>query len=99
MLLHVDGSRLANAAAALDVGLGELTAGIGADVVSFGGTKVGLLAAEIVVILNPSLSNALLMASLSFSACSSISVADPQHGCRSHAETRPPSFSPTMTAM
>src|SRR4051794_28183573 len=59
MLLHVDGSRLANAAAALDVGLGELTADIGADVVSFGGTKLGLLAAEIVVIVNPSLPEAL----------------------------------------
>ena len=59
MFLHVDGSRLANAAAALDVGLGEITAGVGADVVSFGGTKVGLLAAEIVVILNPSLADAL----------------------------------------
>ena len=43
MLLHVDGARLANAAAALDTGLGELTAGVGADVVSFGGAKVGLL--------------------------------------------------------
>jgi threonine aldolase len=59
MLLHVDGSRLANAAAALDVGLGDITAGVGADVVSFGGTKVGLLAGEIVVILNPSLADAL----------------------------------------
>ena len=47
MLLHVDGSRLANAAAALDVGLGDITAGAGADVVSVGGTKVGLLAAEL----------------------------------------------------
>ncbi len=59
MRLHVDGSRLANAAAALDVGLGELTAGVGADVVSFGGTKVGLLAAELVVVLDPSLPDAL----------------------------------------
>src|SRR3954468_8135664 len=59
MLLHVDGSRLANAAAARDVGLRELTEGVGADVVSFGGTKVGLLAAELVVILNPSLPDAL----------------------------------------
>jgi threonine aldolase len=59
MLLHVDGSRLANAAAALDVGLRALTHGVGADVVSFGGTKVGLLAAELVVILNPSLPDAL----------------------------------------
>jgi threonine aldolase len=59
MLFHVDGSRLANAAAALDVGLGEITAGVGADVVSFGGTKLGLLAGEIVVVLNPSLLDAL----------------------------------------
>jgi threonine aldolase len=59
MLLHVDGARLANAAAALDTGLGELTAGVGADVVSFGGTKLGLLAAELVVILDPSLADAL----------------------------------------
>jgi threonine aldolase len=59
MLLYVDGSRLANAAAALDVGLGDITAGVGADVVSFGGTKVGLLAAELVVVLDPSLPDAL----------------------------------------
>ena len=59
MRLHVDGSRLANAAAALDVGLGDITAGVGADVVSFGGTKVGLLAAELVVVLDPSLPDAL----------------------------------------
>ena len=59
MLLHVDGSRLANAAAALDVGLGDITARVGADVVSFGGTKVGLLAGELIVVLNPSLLEAL----------------------------------------
>ena len=59
MRFHVDGSRLANAAAALGVGLGDITAGVGADVVSFGGTKVGLLAGEIVVVLEPSLLDAL----------------------------------------
>jgi threonine aldolase len=59
MLFHVDGSRLANAAAALGTGLGDITAGVGADVVSFGGTKIGLLAGEIVVVLNPSLVDAL----------------------------------------
>ena len=51
MLFHIDGSRLANAAAALDVGLGDVARG--ADVVSLGGTKVGLLAAEAVVVLQP----------------------------------------------
>jgi threonine aldolase len=59
MLLHVDGSRLANAAAALDVDLRDITARVGADVVSFGGTKVGLLAGELVVVLDPSLLDAL----------------------------------------
>ena len=58
MLFHIDGSRLANAAAALDVGLGDVAAG--ADVVSLGGTKVGLLAAEAVVVLNPELAPSLL---------------------------------------
>ena len=59
MLLHVDGSRLANAAAALEVGLADITTDVGADVVSFGGTKVGLLAGEIVVVLNPAVLDAL----------------------------------------
>jgi threonine aldolase len=58
MLFHIDGSRLANAAAALEVGLGDVAAG--ADVVSLGGTKVGLLAAEAVVVLNPELAPSLL---------------------------------------
>ncbi len=55
LLLHVDGARLCNAAAALGVTLGELTGEIGVDVVSFGGTKVGLLGAEAVVLLRPEL--------------------------------------------
>ena len=49
MYLHVDGARLANAAAALDLGFGELTTRIGVDVVSFGGTKNGLLLGDAVV--------------------------------------------------
>ena len=55
LLLHVDGARLANAAAALGVGLGALTADVGVDVLSFGGTKNGLLGAEAVVFLDPDL--------------------------------------------
>ncbi len=51
LLLHVDGARLANAAAALDVELRQLTTAVGADVVSVGGTKTGLLAGEAVVVL------------------------------------------------
>ncbi len=53
MRVHLDGSRLGNAAAALGVGLRELTTDVGIDVVSLGGTKNGLLGAEAVVVLNP----------------------------------------------
>ena len=60
MLLHIDGSRLANAAAALDCELRAITTDIGADIVSLGGTKIGLLAAEAVVVLNPELAPSLL---------------------------------------
>lgn len=50
-LLHLDGSRLANAAASLGTGLRAITTDIGADIVSVGGTKSGLLGAELVVVL------------------------------------------------
>jgi threonine aldolase len=53
MLLHVDGARLANAAAALGLSLRELTTDAGVDAVSFGGTKNGLLLGEAVVLLRP----------------------------------------------
>jgi threonine aldolase len=49
LLLHMDGARLANAAAALDVPLRALTADVGVDVLSFGGTKNGAMGAEAVV--------------------------------------------------
>lgn len=50
LLLHLDGARLSNAAAALGVSFGELTTAAGVDLVSLGGTKIGALAAEAVVI-------------------------------------------------
>jgi threonine aldolase len=55
MYVHVDGARLANAAAALDQPLRALTTDAGVDVLSFGGTKNGLLLAEAVVFLRPEL--------------------------------------------
>jgi threonine aldolase len=55
MHVHVDGARLANAAAALERSLRDLTTEAGVDVVSFGGTKNGLLVGDAVVILNPDL--------------------------------------------
>lgn len=53
MYLHMDGARLANAAASLGVGLRDVTIGAGVDVVSFGGTKNGLLGGEAVVFRDP----------------------------------------------
>jgi threonine aldolase len=53
MLLHVDGARLSNAAAALGLSLREITTDLGVDAVSFGGTKNGLLFGEAVVFLRP----------------------------------------------
>jgi threonine aldolase len=55
MLLHVDGARLANAAVALGVSLSAVTTEAGVDVVSFGGTKNGLLLGEAVVFLRAGL--------------------------------------------
>ncbi len=52
MLLHVDGSRLANAAVHLDQPFRAFTTDVGVDLLSFGGTKNGLLGGEAVVFLN-----------------------------------------------
>ena len=53
--LHMDGARIANAAAHLGVPLREITADAGVDVLSFGGTKNGLIAGEAVVFFDPEL--------------------------------------------
>jgi threonine aldolase len=53
MTVHVDGTRLANAAAALDLPFRAFTTDVGVDVLSFGGTKNGLLYGEAIVVLNP----------------------------------------------
>lgn len=53
MGLHVDGARLANAAASLDSGLRAFTTDAGVDVISFGGTKNGIMLGEAVIVLNP----------------------------------------------
>lgn len=55
LLVHVDGARYANAAAALGVSLAAMSAEVGVDVLSFGGTKNGLLGAEAVVVFDPTL--------------------------------------------
>jgi threonine aldolase len=52
MVVHMDGSRLSNAAAALGVPFRAFTTDAGVDVLSFGGTKNGLMLGEAVVVLN-----------------------------------------------
>ena len=53
MTVHLDGSRLANAAAALGLPFAAFTTDAGVDVLSLGGTKNGALGAEAIVVLNP----------------------------------------------
>ena len=55
MLLHVDGARLSNAAVSLNAVLREITADVGVDVLSFGGTKNGMMYGEAVVFFDPKL--------------------------------------------
>jgi threonine aldolase len=56
MYLHMDGSRIANAAVFLGKSFREFTVDAGVDVLSFGGTKNGLMFGEAVVIFKPALS-------------------------------------------
>lgn len=53
MFLHVDGARIANAAAFLRMSLRECTRDLGVDVLSFGATKNGGMGAEAVVFFAP----------------------------------------------
>jgi threonine aldolase len=55
LYVHMDGARLANAAVALNVSLKAITKDIGVDVLSFGGTKNGMMYGEAVVFCNPEL--------------------------------------------
>jgi threonine aldolase len=55
MKVHLDGARIANAVAALGCDVREMTIGAGVDVVSFGGTKNGMMYGEAVVFLDPAL--------------------------------------------
>lgn len=56
MFLHMDGARIANAAAGLGQTLRQATRDLGVDVLSFGGTKNGIMGGEAVVFFNRSLS-------------------------------------------
>lgn len=58
LYLHIDGARLSNGAATLNSTLGA--AATGADLISFGGTKNGLMAGESVVVTDPALATEML---------------------------------------
>ncbi len=57
MYLHLDGARIANAAVALDLPFRAFTRDAGVDVVSFGGTKNGMMLGEAVLFFNPEPAN------------------------------------------
>lgn len=57
LLLHMDGARLANAAVALDLPFRAFTTDAGVDVLSFGGTKNGMMFGEAICFLRPGLSD------------------------------------------
>ena len=50
LLIHMDGARLSNAAAALGLSFKQFTTDVGIDLVSLGGTKIGALGAEAVIV-------------------------------------------------
>ncbi len=56
MFLHMDGARISNAAVSLDLNFREITVDSGVDVLSFGGTKNGMMLGEAVLFFNPELS-------------------------------------------
>jgi threonine aldolase len=55
MFVHMDGARIANATAALDGNIRSFTAEAGVDVLSFGGTKNGMMYGEAIIVFRPDL--------------------------------------------
>lgn len=55
MYLHMDGARISNAAVALNSDFRSFTTDVGVDVLSFGGTKNGLMFGEVVIFFNKEL--------------------------------------------
>lgn len=53
MYLHMDGARLANACAYLNCSMKEITVDAGVDILSFGGTKNGMMMGEAVISFRP----------------------------------------------
>ena len=57
MFLHMDGARISNAAVSLNADFYDLTGRAGVDVLSFGGTKNGMMYGEAIVFFNRALCN------------------------------------------
>ncbi len=55
LLVHMDGARIANAVAALGGDIRSFTTDAGVDVITFGGTKAGMMYGEAVIYLRPEL--------------------------------------------
>ncbi len=55
MILHMDGARIANAAVSLGLDFKSFTRDVGVDIVSFGGTKNGMMYGEAILFLNKKL--------------------------------------------
>lgn len=53
LFFHMDGSRISNAAVSLDTDFASFTREVGVDVLSFGGTKNGMMFGEAVIVFNP----------------------------------------------
>jgi threonine aldolase len=56
MIFHMDGARLYNAALSLNCTFQQMTKGVGVDILSLGGTKIGLLFGEAIVFFDKKLS-------------------------------------------
>ena len=56
LYLHVDGSRISNAVVSLNTNLKEMITEAGVDILSFGGSKNGLMFGEAILVLNPNIS-------------------------------------------
>jgi threonine aldolase len=55
MFLHMDGARISNAAVSLGLNFRDFTVDAGLDILSFGGTKNGMMIGEAVIFFNPTL--------------------------------------------
>lgn len=56
LFFHMDGSRISNAAVSLNTDFVAFTRDVGVDVLSFGGTKNGMMFGEAIIVFNPELS-------------------------------------------